>query len=104
MFSGDIVLEILNVGIFQKFKKDATGKIERTLIKLLKETDWADIIKPAITPAASIPPRLYGLPKIHKEGCPLYPIINMIGTSTYNMAKYIAGLLMPCTGKTQAYV
>lgn len=54
-----------------------TGRIERTLTKLTK-TDWPDNIKTSLTPRASVSPRLYGPPEIHKEGCPLHPIVKLV--------------------------
>lgn len=34
--------------------------------------------------------RIYGLPKIHKEGASLRPIVNMIGGPIYKLAKYLS--------------
>lgn len=46
----------------------------------------------------------YGLPKIHKQGYPLHPIVNMTyPTPTYDIAKYLAILLKPLLGHTDAY-
>jgi hypothetical protein len=36
-----------------------------------------------------IPPRLYGLPKIHKEGIPIRPIVSFNSSPTYKLAKYL---------------
>lgn len=89
---------------FRKLKKDPTIKTERALTKLLKATDWDETINTVLIPRASVPPRLYGLPKIHKEGCSLHPIVNMIGTAMYYIANNLAGLLKSLKGKTEAYV
>ena len=40
-------------------------------------------------------PYFYGLPKLHKPGIPLRPIISGIGSVTHPLAKYLAGLLSP---------
>ena len=40
-------------------------------------------------------PKFYGLPKIHKSGIPLRPIISSIGTVTYNIARELAKILKP---------
>ena len=55
-------------------------------------------------PRASKPPRLYGLPKIHKQGVPLRPIVSQIDAPTYHLAKYLAQSLQPHVGKTSSYV
>ena len=38
---------------------------------------------------------MYGLPKTHKEGTPLWPILSMIRSSRHEPNKYIAELLTP---------
>jgi hypothetical protein len=53
-----------------------------------------------LTPYASAPPRLYGLPKIHKEGVPLRLIVNCISSPTYALAKYLMGLPSPLVGQS----
>ena len=40
---------------------------------------------------------LYGLPKIHKEGCPLRPILTSYDTPNYKIAKFLVPLLEPLT-------
>ena len=42
-----------------------------------------------------ITPRIYGLPKIHKDGVPLRPIVNTIGGPIYLLAKYLPLTLKP---------
>jgi len=44
-------------------------------------------------PFGSRPGIMYGLPKIHKEGAPVRPIISAIGTYTYKTAKYLNRIL-----------
>ena len=50
------------------------------------------------------PPRYYGLPKIHKEGVPLRPIVSTVNTITYQCAKYLADFITPLVGQTNSYV
>jgi hypothetical protein len=38
---------------------------------------------------------LYGLPKVHKEGFSMRPIISSIGTYNYKLAKYLDSLIKP---------
>ena len=40
-------------------------------------------------------PRMYGLPKTHKEDIPLRPILSMIGSSQHERAKWLAEILAP---------
>ena len=44
-------------------------------------------------PFGSRPGIMHGLPKIHKEGAPVRPIISAIGTYTYKTAKYLNRIL-----------
>ena len=44
------------------------------------------------------------LPKIHKEGVPLIPIVNTIGSPTYELAKYVAKILSPLVGNTESFI
>ncbi|XP_071439457.1 uncharacterized protein [Hetaerina americana] len=55
-------------------------------------------------PQAPVPPRLYGLPKIHKEGAPLRPIVSSIGAPTYNLAKHLTGILAPFVGSCEHHI
>jgi hypothetical protein len=44
---------------------------------------------------------LYGLPKIHKDGCPLRPIISAVGTYNYKLAKFLVEILSPLLEKDE---
>ena len=57
-----------------------------------------------LSPQCSTPPQMYGLPKIHKDGIPLRPIVSAIGSPTYRLAKQLAGILSPLPGKTDTYM
>ena len=41
---------------------------------------------------------MYGLPKIHKHGNPLRPIVSSTGSVSYQLSKYLASLLNPVLG------
>ena len=43
--------------------------------------------------------KFYGLPKIHKKGAPLMPIVSGIGSITHKAAKYLAKVLNPLINK-----
>ena len=44
------------------------------------------------------------LPKIHKPGTPLRPIVSSIGAATYNTAKELANILKPLVGMSAHHV
>ena len=45
-------------------------------------------------------PKFYGLPKIHKAGVPLRPIVSSRGAVSYNIAKELASIFKPLAGRT----
>ena len=49
----------------------------------------------AIRPTGLQRPRMYGLPKTHKEGIPLPPILSMTGLFHHELGKWLAVLLQP---------
>ena len=58
--------------------------------KRLSETDYHRIL-----PCGSKAGVLYGLPKIHKDNCPIRPIISAVGTYNYKLAKFLNEILSP---------
>ena len=49
-------------------------------------------------------PKFYGLPKIHKMGMPLRPIVSSIGTVTYQTSQEVARILKPQVGRSPYHV
>ena len=52
------------------------------------------------TPQGQVPPKFYGLLKVHKEGMPLRPIASSIGAVTYETSKELSRILKPLVGKS----
>ena len=50
------------------------------------------------------PPKLYGLPKIHKPDTRLRPIVSSCGSLTYGVAKELAKFLKPWVGKSPHHI
>ena len=48
-----------------------------------------------ISPVGSKPGSAYGLAKIHKKDVPLRPVISMVGTPQYGLAKYLNNIIKP---------
>ena len=55
-------------------------------------------------PTGAVPPKYYGLPKVHKPGMPLRPIISSIGSVTHTTTKELARILKPLVGKSSHHV
>ena len=82
--------------------RDPTEAVERKTILLLKKSSLAEEACKRLRPASSRPPRLYGLPKIHKEA--LRPIVSNIGAPTYQLARFLARILSPLVGHSVHHV
>ena len=48
-----------------------------------------------LIPSGSKPGKLYGLAKVHKDNTPLRPVVSMVGTPEYKLAKYLDNLIKP---------
>ena len=57
---------------------------------LRKDDDYTSLI-----PSGSKPGKLYGLAKVHKDNTPLRPVVSMVGTPEYKLAKYLDNLIKP---------
>ena len=91
-----------DVSRFKLLKVDVSShivKLEDKLNRLLRsiKDTIGDNIYNELHASGSQPGFLYGLPKIHKPGNPIRPIISTIGTFTYNLAKFLVPLIDPLT-------
>ena len=79
---------------FKIFQKDPTLTNEDKLIRKLRELKANGFITDKeylfCYPTSSQPSRLYGLPKVHKEGLPIRPILSACGTFNYKLAQMLA--------------
>ena len=55
-------------------------------------------------PTGCVPPKFYGLPKIHKPDSPLRPIVSSCGSVTYSVDKELAKILKPLVGKSPHHI
>ena len=51
-------------------------------------------------PTGASPPKFYGLPKVHKSGMPLRPIVSSIGSVTYETSRELSKILKPLVGRS----
>ena len=88
--------------------KDPTSKLERHLTKslsqLAKKGELDTDLKRRLAPSQSHAPQLYGLPKVHKEGIPLRPIVSTIGSPYSAVAKELSRILAPLAGQSDSYI
>ena len=102
------LLALLNTQTYKELKSDPTAKIERKICSKLSDLKKSGMLSQKVydhlRPSATVCPKFYGLPKIHKPDVPLRPIVASQGSPTYNLAKYLAEILKPFVGKSEHYV
>ncbi|XP_054721210.1 uncharacterized protein LOC129230991 [Uloborus diversus] len=100
----DKIQELLEPDIYRSLTKDPTAKILRETYRLIKDSPILPEIQRTIKKSEALPPRLYGLSKLHKSRVPLRPIVSAIGSPTYEVSKYITGLLKPFIGLSSSFI
>ncbi|XP_075163162.1 uncharacterized protein LOC142235790 [Haematobia irritans] len=88
---------ISDMMMYQRINKDPTTSLQRKNNELVEELDRNNMISPAekkrLKMDVATAPRIYGLPKTHKDGYPLRPICSSIDSPSSNLCKYIGNLL-----------
>ena len=65
-------------------------RITDILKKLRKENKISENLYDVMKPVGSQPPRLYGLAKVHKDDCPVRPVVSMPGSPYHRVAQQVA--------------
>ena len=92
---------------FEETKRDPTPALQRKLnnkLLALKETDAFDTqLYYRLRCSVPQPPKLYGLPKLHKPSIPMRPMVSFCGSPTYQlcMSKYLMIILQPLTDQSR---
>ena len=93
---------------YVKLDKDPTPKLKKQLVSILQGLEKEGKIrkedKQFLYPTTENVPRIYGSPKIHKDGTPLRPIVDFTGSVGYNVAKSLADILSPLVGQSEHHV
>ena len=95
---------LCNSGSYKKLSKNPLKKVSRAVALAIKSCNSTIPLAQKLIEGNPITPRIYGLPKIHKDGVPLRPIVNTIGGPTYLLAKFLAAKLRPLVGQTESFV
>ena len=89
---------------YKVLPKDPTPQLKNKLITLLKNIHQTGGLSThkykQLYPTSAIPPKFYGLPKIHKTGIPLRPIVSSRGSITYGVAKELSHIIKPLVGQS----
>ena len=90
---------------YEILKRDPTPALQRKLnnkLLTLKKTDKIDFRRyNRLRCSVPQPPKLYGLPKLHKPNIPMRPIVSFCGSPTYQLSKYSTNVLKPLTDESR---
>lgn len=86
---------------YQRINKDPTSNLQKQNNQLVEELFTNNIISQTqrrqMKTEVSTAPRIYGLPKIHKQGYPLRPICSSINAPSTELCKYMVNILKNLT-------
>ena len=84
---------------YEKLVVDPTGKYKRKLVGILQRLKDEKKIDndqyKLLYPTAENTPRIYCTIKIHKQGYPIRPIVDYMGSIAYQTSKELAEILSP---------
>ena len=99
---------LFNQNTCRSIPQDPTNTIKNKLINILKrvksQTGLSNQTYKAMYPTGCVPPKFYGLPKIHKPDTPFRPTVSSCGSVTYGLAKELAKILKPLVGKSPYHI
>ena len=102
------VKALLSQPAYRLLPRDPTNKIRAMLItklrRMKKNNDLEEGMYKAMYPTGYVPPKFYGLPKFHKTGNPLRPMVSSRGSVTYGVAKVLSTVLKPSVGKSPHHI
>ena len=91
--------DLLNQNTYRALTSDPTMRLKNKMINLLKtirsKGGPSEEMYRRLYPTGAVSPKFYGLPKIHKPGMPLRPIVSSIGGSLIKHPKKWPGSLSP---------
>ena len=100
--------ELLHQPAYRPISNDPTNKYKTKLISLLKSIKTEGQINESthkrLYPTWAGSPKFYGLPKVHKEGTPLRPIVSSTWAVTYSTSKIFSRILKPLVGKSPHHI
>ena len=93
---------------YKSLPRHPTNRIKTQLItklrRIKKDNNLDEGMYKAMYPTGCVLPKFYGLPKIHKTGNPLRPIVSSRGSVTYGVANVFSKVLRPLVGKSPHHI
>ena len=82
---------------FLSYPARATARLNGKLLSLKKAGAFDITRYYRLKSSVPQPPKLYGLPKLHKPNVRMSPIVSFCGSPTYQLSKYLTTILQPWT-------
>jgi hypothetical protein len=79
--------------------KETVLRLECSIKGLVGQKRISDKMGKFLRPTNPEAPTFFGMPKIHKEGVPLRPVVDYRKAPTYNLARFLKGVLQPVADK-----
>ncbi|XP_045473559.1 uncharacterized protein LOC123679985 isoform X3 [Harmonia axyridis] len=83
--------------VYKQLRRDPTNEFQcknNKIVKQLKDKGFIDAsMARKLTTYKAIPPRIYGLPKVHKADIPLRPIVSTIGSASVELSQFMTQIL-----------
>ena len=69
--------------------------MNKLLLRLKNDGKFPDFLYYKLRSTNGVCSRIYGLPKLHKTGIPLRPIVSFVNSPTCNLSKHLCEILNP---------
>jgi len=99
-----MVDHLFSSGSYIRLKKNPIMSISKEVASANKVDMSLNPLSLKLIERNPLTPKIYGLPKVHKSGPPLRPIVNTIGEPTYLLAKFLSQKLKPLVGRIDSFV
>ena len=107
-YDGKIRTLLADASTYRRLPRDPTQALERRMNAMLLSPSRSGAIPgplyERLRSSAGKIPLLYGLPKVHKPGTPLRPIVSFVNSPTYQLSKHLVSILAPLVGKSASHV
>ena len=93
---------------YKEIKNDPTKTYQKLNNDLIKRWQEKNYISPKTAKTLlihnALPPKIYGLPKLHKQGIPLRPIVSCVQSPFTYLSKFLKNILNKINNKTDSYI
>jgi len=83
--------EVLKLSMLEEMRIESKIKAGQKAGLFLSESNNENVL----IPKGTRPGLVYGLPKVHKQGLPLRPIVSFVNTASYDLAKWLSKFIKP---------